>query len=165
MKKVVIKKDTVKENIKKYYKPALVILAAFALGFALCCLCCSSSRIATIDVARIAASSSALAKLNQKQQQDMAELQKWIKEAQADVKKQKSKQQRDELTKKYDEELMQKQQTLQQEYSATLKAIDTEISSLIEKKAKSKGYGVVLAKDSVVTGGKDITDDILELMK
>ena len=165
MKKVTIKKETFKEAIKKYYKQVLVVLIAFVLGYALCCFCCSSSRIATIDVARIAANSSALAELNQKQQQDILEMQKWIKDAQADVKKQKSKQQRDELTKKYDEELMQKQQALQQEYSAALKTIDSEMSAMIQKKAKAKGYNVVLAKDSVITGGKDITDDILEMMK
>ena len=164
MKKIVVKKETVKENIKKYYKSTLVVLVAFALGFGLCRICCPS-RIATIDVARIAAGSSALAELNQKQQADMMELQKWIKDAQAEVKKQKSKQQRDELAKKFDEELMQKQQAMQQEYSAVLKNIDTEISSLIQKKAKSKGFGIVLAKDSVVSGGTEITDDILELMK
>jgi len=165
MKKVTIKKENLKETIKKYYKQALVVLIAFVLGCGLCCLCCSSSRIATIDVARIAANSSALAELNQKQQKDMLELQKWIKDAQADVKKQKSKQQRDELTQKYDEELMQKQQALQQEYSTALKNIDAEMSAMIQKKAKAKGYNVVLTKDSVVTGGQDITDAILEMMK
>ena len=164
MKKIVVKKEAIKENVKKYYKPALVIVVAFVLGFGLCRFCCPA-RVATIDVARIAAGSSALAELNQKQQADMMEIQKWVKEAQAEVKKQKSKQQRDELAKKFDEELMQKQQALQKEYSATLKNIDTEISGIIQKKARSKGYGVVLAKDSVIVGGTEITDDILELVK
>ena len=164
MKKIVVKKESVKENIMKYYKPAGIILVAIIFGFCLCHLCCPA-RVATIDVARIAAGSSALAELNQRQQADMMEFQKWIKEAQAEVKKQKSKQQRDELTKKFDEELMQKQQALQQEYSATLKNIDTEISNIIKKAAKSKGYSVVLSKDSVVSGGTEITDEILELIK
>ena len=164
MKKIAIQKGALKENVKKYYKPVLVVLVAFGLGFGLCRFCCSA-RIATIDVARIAAGSSALAELNQKQQADMMELQKWVKEAQAEVKKQKSKQQRDELAKKFDEELMQKQQALQKEYGAALKNIDTEVSNIIKKKANSKGYNVVLTKDSVVVGGTEITDDILELVK
>lgn len=160
MKKVTVKKET----LRQYYKPALIAVIAFVLGFGLKWLL-PSNNIAKIDVAQIAANSSALAELNKSQQEDMTELQNWIKEAQASVKKEKSSKKREELTKKFEEELMQKQQTLQIKYSEELKRIDKEVSSIIEKKAKSKGYSVVLSRDSIVSGGTDITEDVIDLIK
>ena len=164
MKKITVKKDQVKGWFVTYRKPALIAIIAFVLGFGLKWLL-PSNNIAKIDVAQIASASSALAELSKNQQADMVELQKWVQESQADVKKQKSSAKREELAKKYETELMQRQQALQIKYSEELKKIDTEVSAIIAKKAKSKGYSVVLSKESIVSGGTDITDEIIELIK
>ncbi|MCQ2741119.1 MAG: OmpH family outer membrane protein [Alphaproteobacteria bacterium] len=152
------------ESVKKYYKPAVIAVVAFVLGFGLKWLL-PSNNIAKIDVAQIAAASSSLAELGKNQQADMIELQKWVQESQADIKNQKSSVKREELKKKYEAELIQKQQALQMKYSEELKKIDTEVSEIITKHARSRGYNVVLAKDSIVSGGTDITDEIIELVK
>ena len=54
---------------------------------------------------------------------------------------------------------------MDQEYAAKLKELDTSISQQIEAKAKADGYNLVLSKGIVLYGGKDITAEVMKVVK
>ena len=54
---------------------------------------------------------------------------------------------------------------MDQEYAEKLKALDSSISQQITNKAKADGYDLVLSKSTVLYGGKDITADIIKVVK
>lgn len=160
--------NTDEKKYKKYYLPAIIAGTAFVLGVGLSALTNRSSAadgVAVVNVAQVVSQAEMIIELQQQQQGKNQELQKWLADAQADVDKQKSKQKKDELTQKYAAELIQKQQTMQQEYNQKLQEIDAKITKIIVTEAKAEGYDMVLAKSSVIYGGTDITNQIIEMVK
>ncbi len=152
--------------MKKYLNIGL-IAAAFALGLGLNNLAISNvpSKIAVADVNKIVSQSSQVMALKKEQQLKMEELQKWLVNARKDVEKQSTKEGKEKLVKKYDGEFQKKQQAIQKNYTAKLQSIDKEISAVIAKEAKAKGYDIVIAKNVVLYGGDDITQSIAKLVK
>ena len=144
-----------------------IIAAAFALGLGLNNLAISNvpSKIAVADVNKIVSQSSQVMALKKEQQLKMEELQKWLVNARKDVEKQSTKEGKEKLVKKYDGEFQKKQQAIQKNYTAKLQSIDKEISAVIAKEAKTKGYDIVIAKNVVLYGGDDITQSIAKLVK
>ena len=152
--------------MKKYLNIGL-IAAAFALGLGLNNLAISNvpSKIAVADVNKIVSQSSQVMALKKEQQLKMEELQKWLVNARKDVEKQSTKEGKEKLVKKYDGEFQKKQQAIQKNYTVKLQSIDKEISAVIAKEAKAKGYDIVIAKNVVLYGGDDITQSIAKLVK
>ncbi len=144
-----------------------IIAAAFALGLGLNNLAISNvpSKIAVADVNKIVSQSSQVMALKKEQQLKMEELQKWLVNARKDVEKQSTKEGKEKLVKKYDGEFQKKQQAIQKNYTVKLQSIDKEISAVIAKEAKAKGYDIVIAKNVVLYGGDDITQSIAKLVK
>ena len=68
----------------------------------------------------------------------------------------------DKIPKKYQQELNQKQQAVQQAYAQELQKIDTLISEDITKIANEKGYDLVIVKGMVISGADDITEYVIE---
>lgn len=165
-----MKKITKETNnfFEKYAnKPAVLVAVAFVFGCLISALIayCFSPRIAMVDVAQIVGKSSEIAKVQENQQQRLQQLQEWVSTVQSEVSKERNKQKQAELAQKYDEELQQKKIEIQEAYNTEIKAIDEKMTHLISKKAKKKGYNVVLTKSSVLTGTKDLTDVVLEAVK
>ena len=152
--------------MKKYLNIGL-IAAAFALGLGLNNLAISNvpSKIAVADVNKIVSQSSQVMALKKEQQLKMEELQKWLVNARKDVEKQSTKEGKEKLVKKYDADFQKKQQAIQKDYTSKLQSIDKEISAVIAKEAKTKGYDIVIAKNVVLYGGDDITQSIAKLVK
>lgn len=144
-----------------------IIAAAFALGLGLNNLAISNvpSKIAVADVNKIVSQSSQVMALKKEQQLKMEELQKWLVNARKDVEKQSTKEGKEKLVKKYDGEFQKKQQAIQKNYTVKLQSIDKEISAVIAKEAKAKGYDIVIAKNVVLYGGDDITGAIAKQVK
>ncbi|MCM8761978.1 MAG: OmpH family outer membrane protein [Candidatus Omnitrophica bacterium] len=68
-----------------------------------------------------------------------------------------------------EEEKVRQQQKIQQEISQIAMKLQDEamdkVKKDVEKVAKSKGYTYVIDKNAIFVGGKDITDDILTVLK
>ena len=135
------------------------------LGFNTFAMSDAPSKIAVVDVSRVVSNSSQVMALKKEQNLKMEELQKWLTVAKADIEKQKTNETKEKLIKKYDSEFQKKQQTIQKDYTEKLKSIDKDISGVIAKTAKDKGYDIVLAKGVVLYGGDDITNTISKLIK
>ena len=147
--------------MKKYLIYTIMLL----LGFSMHSVASVPSRIAVVDVNGILSQSSQVMALQKEQKLKAEEFQKWFSTAKSDVEKQKTKEGKEKLIKKYEAEYSKKQETLQKDYTAKLQKIDNDISSVIAQEAKTKGYDVVLSKNIVLYGGVDLTGDIAQKVK
>lgn len=156
------------EKLKPYKKEIMIAVVAFICGFLFKAWTTSPTTVcnaALVDVQRLIDSSADVQQLQQEFYGKQEDLQKWVKEAQDKIQKYKEGKARDKLVEEFEQEFAQKQQAMQQEYAQKLNAIDKKVTKLIKKEAKSEGYGIVLAKNSVLSGGTDITEDIISLVK
>ena len=86
----------------------------------------------------------------------------WLSNAEKEIEKETVSSKKEKLTKKYQQELNQKQQAVQQAYAQELQKIDTLISEDITKIANEKGYDLVIVKGMVISGADDITEYVIE---
>ena len=125
----------------------------------------SAQNIAVVDVQAVVAKSAQVQNLKKEQKAKMQDLEKWLKNAQADVNKQQTKEGKEKLLKKYNSDFAQKKQTIALDYQKKLQAIDKNITETISAKSKAMGYDMVISKSMVITGGNDITAEIQKIVK
>ena len=125
----------------------------------------SAQNIAVVDVQAVVAKSAQVQNLKKEQKAKMQDLEKWLKNAQADVNKQQTKEGKEKLLKKYNSDFAQKKQTIALDYQKKLQAIDKNITETISAKSKAMGYDMVISKSMVITGGNDITAEIQKVVK
>ena len=145
-----------------------LLLAGFGLSVLLCsCVSTSATaqKIAIVDVQAVVNKSEQVQALKQEQQSKMQALEQWIKDAQSDVEKKEVQADKDELVRKYNDELAKRRDASTKEYQEKLQEIDKSITDTIKETAKTKGYDIVLSKSIVIAGGDDITADVQEVVK
>ena len=69
------------------------------------------------------------------------------------------------LLQKYNAEFVLKRNDIAQQYQKELKIVSDNISQTVSAEAQKKGYSMVMAKNLVIYGGVDITDDIAKMIK
>ena len=121
-------------------------------------------KVAIVDVAQVVAASKEVQALRKEQEAKMLELQKWLETVRADVQKQSTEENKQKLIKKY-EQFAKKQEAIKKNYASKLSSIDKNISDVITKTAKAKGYNLVLSRGIVLYGGEDITSEIAKAVK
>lgn len=141
-----------------------LMLASLMLSMGLCA-CSNAHKIAIVDVQAVVNKSEQVQALKKEQEDKMQALEQWIKTAQNDVETQELKANKEELLKKYNDELAKKREAITREYQEKLQEIDRSITDTIKKTAKDKGYGMVISKSIVIMGGDDITADVQEVVK
>ena len=121
--------------------------------------------IAVVDVNAVVAKSAQVQSLKKEQQTKMADLEKWLKKAQADVNKQQTKEGKEKLLKQYNSEFAKKKEAIAKDYKTKLSAVDKSITETITTKARALGYDMVISKSMVIMGGDDITAEIQKIVK
>lgn len=150
-------------------KSLTLIAVAFALGmsvnnFALSKVPANFS-VAVVDVQKVVASSPQVDALKTQQKKNFSELAKFVEGAKADLAKEKDATKKKALEEKYGKELNDRKSTIERDYAQKLADIDKSISETIKTKAAKDGYDLVLTKNVVLVGGKDITDEIAKSLK
>ena len=126
----------------------------------------ADTRIAVVDIQAVVASSSQVQALKKEQQTKLQELDKWLKTAKADVEKQKTKEGKEKLAKKYEADFAKKQQDIKSNYAKKLQEIDVTITKAIANEAKTKGYNLVISKQGkVLYSSDDLTANIQKAVK
>jgi outer membrane protein len=128
-------------------------------------LAMAEQKIAVVDVQAVVSKSAQVQALKKEQQAKITDLEKWLKNAQADVEKQKTQEGKEKLLKKYNAEFAKKKETIAKDYAARLQAVDKSITETISTQARLKGYNMVISKGVVVYGGDDITADVQKVVK
>jgi|GEM_PF-645530 len=125
----------------------------------------SNFRVATVDVQKVVNSSSQVEALKKEQQAKAEELIKFVENARKDVAAQTDEKKKKSLEEKYNKELNTKKEAMDKNYATKLSNIDAAISKQIDAQAKAGNYDLVLAKGVVLSGGTDITDTIIKVVK
>lgn len=143
---------------------AVSLLAAECLSFNSAVMA-KDFTVAVVDVPQVVTSSAQVQALKKEQQAKAEELVKFIENARKDVASITDSSKKKAAEEKYSKELQTKKEKIELEYASKLKAIDASISKQIETQAKAQGYDVVLSKGVVLYGGKDITSEIVKVVK
>lgn len=121
--------------------------------------------VAIVDVPQVVNASAKVQALKKEQQAKAEDIIKFVEKARKDVAAITDASKKKVAEEKYNKELMAKKEKMDQEYAAKLKELDTSISQQIEAKAKADGYNLVLSKGIVLYGGKDITAEVIKVVK
>jgi len=125
----------------------------------------SGFKVAVVDVQKVVVSSPQVNALRVEQKNKIDSLIAFVEKAKADLAKESNEAKKKSLEEGYNKELNVKKQAIDKEYSEKLLDIDKNITNIIQAKAKSDKYDLVLIKSSVLQGGVDITSEIVKLLK
>ena len=153
--------------MKNGIKYLALTLSAFVIGMTVNNFAVSNvpSKIAVVDVQKVVSSSTQVKNLRAERAAKVKDLADFVKTARANVAKETNATKKKALEDKYNKELNQKRNAIQNDYSKKLAAIDKSISSVIAQKAKAANYDIVIAKVVVLYGGTDITAEITKSIK
>lgn len=121
--------------------------------------------VAIVDVPQVVNASAKVQALKKEQQAKAEDILKFVEKARKDVASITDANKKKAAEEKYNKELAAKKEKMDQEYATKLKELDTSISQQIEAKAKADGFNLVLSKGIVLYGGKDITAEIIKVVK
>ena len=124
-----------------------------------------SQEVAFVDVQKIVVSSEKVQALKNEQEAKAKELVKFIEKARKDVSAQSDTSKKQKLEEKYNKEFLAKREKLEKDYAEKLKKIDAEITSKIAQQAQILGFDMVVSKDVVLYGNKDITENVIKALK
>jgi len=125
----------------------------------------SGFKVAVVDVQKVVVSSPQVNALRVEQKNKIDSLIAFVEKAKADLAKEPNEAKKKSLEEGYNKELNVKKQAIDKEYSKKLLDIDKNITEIIQAKAKSDNYDLILTKNSVLQGGVDITSEIIKLLK
>ena len=125
----------------------------------------NTNNIAVVDVQAVVNSSAQVKALREAQVTKVNELNSWLQNAQNEVNAEQDKERQQALLQKYNAEFALKRRDVALHYQQELKIVSDSISQAVAKEAEKKGYSMVIAKNIVVYGGVDITEDIAKIVK
>jgi len=118
-----------------------------------------------VDVNEVVKNYDKVNTLKEKQKAEVADLRKFVEDARKKVAEEKDADKKKKLETAYNQELQTRKKAINGEYQKQLADIDKNINLVTSNIAKSNNYDLVLTKNSVLYGGKDITNDVLKALK
>ena len=152
-----------KKTLAYTFGAAVVVAALTSIVF--CCFCCKNNGVGVIDLQRVVASSKDVATLHTNREAQINELKKMADEANAKIDEIKKDDEKKVATEKYLGEIQAKKNEFDNAYNTALQASDAKIQNIINSVAEKKDLDIVLNKTSVVSGGVDITEAVIDLVK
>ncbi|MBR1840812.1 MAG: OmpH family outer membrane protein [Alphaproteobacteria bacterium] len=125
----------------------------------------NSGKFAVVDVQRVVVSSRDIAALKIERDAQVAELKKMADNANVKIKAEKDEDAKKKLSEKYLTEINGKKDEFDEVYASALQASDKKLNDIINAVAEKEGLKVVFNKASLVTGGTDITEAVVEQVK
>ena len=122
-------------------------------------------KVAVIDVAQVLENSNEIQELKRAQDKDMEELNTLISKAQNDLLNEHNKSKLIQKESNYRQQIETKKKNMDKEYSLKLAKINDHIRLMISKEAKKSNYNLVLPTGMVISGGDDITVNVIKQMK
>ena len=148
--------------MKKQY---IIGIGALLIGTAVgMCFTCSP-KIAVVNVNQVVQAYPKLSLVQRENALKVGELSQWLDAAQKKIDAEKDKTKKAALIQQTQAVAVQRKAEIQKEYAQKTTELDNEITEIIANVAKKSGCKVVFAKASVVSGGVDITEKVLEKFK
>lgn len=125
----------------------------------------NNMKFAVIDLPRVVASSKDIAALKNERETQLQDLRQMTEQANEKIKAVKKDDERKKLSEQYLAEINGKKVNYDKVYASALQAADQKLNNVINSAAEKEGLKVVLNKAFVVTGGTDITESVIDLVK
>lgn len=125
----------------------------------------SEPRFAVVDVQRVVVSSKDVAALKNERDEQIKDLQKMAEDANAKISKISDEAEKKKTSEKYLAEINAKKESYDQVYASALQASDQKLNDIIQSVADKSDLTIVINKNSVVSGGVDITDEVIDMVK
>ncbi len=122
-------------------------------------------KVAVIDVTQVMSNSSEIQQLKREQDKDMEELNTLISKAQNELLNEHDKTKLMQKESQYRQQIEAKKNDMDKEYSSKLVKINDHIKTVISKEAKKANYNLVLPTGMVISGGEDITANVIKQIK
>lgn len=147
----------------KHFFILVALLVAFTCGVYVKSIFTPS--IAVVNLEQVLEQSPKLNAIRKDNEVKLNELTQWIDEVNKEIDAETDAVKHQKLANQYRKLTSEKEKVIKQEYNNRLKEVDAEITALIDKVAKKHGCNVVFANTSMVSGGKDITNDVIKELK
>lgn len=140
------------------------LVLAFVIGFSMHknCAVSTPSNIAVVNVKQVVSQSQKLMLIRKENDKKLKELSKWLDSVEKDIGSEKDKKKREKLAGQYKKLAKEKEDLIKQDYNKKIQEIDVEITSLINEVAAKAKCEIILDKNLVVNGGKDITAEVIQ---
>lgn len=122
-------------------------------------------KVAVVDVPVILEKSPEIQSLKISQDKKMEELNTLISKAQNEIVNETDRNKAIQMEATYRKEIEAKKRAMDEDYNNNIVKITSKIKSLISNEAKKTNYNLVLPTGMVITGGEDITEDIVKKLK
>ena len=122
-------------------------------------------KVAVVDVSTFLSNSQDIQSLKRSQDKKMEELNTLISKAQNEIVNEADRNKAIQMEASYRKQIEKKKNDMDQEYNTKISKINTSIKSLISNEAKKSNYNLVLPTGMVISGGDDITDEIVKKLK
>jgi Skp family chaperone for outer membrane proteins len=122
-------------------------------------------KVAVVDVPEILSHSEEIQELKRQQDKDMEELNILISKAQNEIINEKRKDKLIEKEASYRKQIETKKTEIDKKYNAKLEKVNNSIKAIISDEARKMHYNLVLPAGFVISGGEDITANIIKKMK
>ena len=148
---------------KKHLLTVSGLVLAFVIGFGVkSILTPSNINIAVVNLKQVVGQSQKLMLIRKENNIKLNELSKWLDGVEKEISSEKDKKKRQKLAGQYKDLAKEKENLIKQEYNKKIQEIDKEITALIDEVAAKAGCKVILDKNLIVKGGKDITSDVIK---
>ena len=124
-----------------------------------------NTKVAVIDVPTVLSNSSEIQELKRLQDKDMEELNILISKAQNELLNEPDKSKLLQKEAAYRKQIETKKKEIDEKYNSKLAKINDNIKNVINKEAQKSNYNLVLPIGMVISGGEDITDNVVKKMK
>ena len=142
-------------------KKVIIMLAAAGAIFCLNMQAFAAQTIGYVDMSRVLSGYSKAQAITNQVKDQQTEIQKMITEARNQINSAKTDNEKKELESKLSEEIQQKNNVLRADYEKSVQTLQNNIFESVKKVATKKKVDCILRKDYVITGGADLTEDVL----
>jgi len=143
----------------------VITLVVTGILFALSAKSYAETKIGLIDMAQIIQNYDKAKEAQADLQVSQEQIKKMIASARKEVKGIKEKKVKKELEKKLTEEILKKNNVFKQDFAKKWQAVQNNILTTIKKVADKQEYDLIMDKQTVIAGGKDITKEVLKELK
>lgn len=122
-------------------------------------------KIAVVNMTAVATQSAELNQLKRSNSERLNELSLWLDRAKQEINAEKKKAKRENLAREYKEIAQKRNAEIKADYDKGMSAIAQNINELIDKTAKKYGCRTVFNRSAVLSGGIDITQEVVSALK
>lgn len=122
-------------------------------------------KVAVVDIPTVLSNSDEIQSLKKEQDKENKELDLLISKAQNDILNEPDRNKLIQKEADYRQKIETKKKSIDKKYNAKLAKINQDIQALISKEAQKSNYNLVLPAGMVISGGDDITNNVVKSMK